>query len=158
MDAIELDPHEGIRVTAMLADAANIADGKLNMLGAGWSFVGPEPATFVLAGQFHIPWAQTNRPHQFRFELVDLDGQPVEIPAQDGEVALAADGQVEAGRPPGVRTGSTMAVPFIVPFAQVPLPPGMALEWRLSVNDRPHPDGRLPLTTRPNDGEPEQAP
>ena len=159
MNAIALDPHGGVRATMMLADAAQVADGKLNMLGAGWTVIGPGPATFAIAGQFHVSWPQTNREHTFRFELVDLDGAAVELPAPDGggTTTLTPDGKFEVGRPPGVKPGTTIPMPFVVPFTNVPLPPGGWFEWRLSINGRDHEDWRLPFATRPALGEGQEA-
>ena len=66
-----------MRVTLMLADSAQVADGKLfYILGGGWSITGP-PAPSAIALLVEVPWDQTNRRLEWRFELVDSDGYPV---------------------------------------------------------------------------------
>src|SRR6202012_4382160 len=49
-----------MRVTMMLADHAQVADGKLFISGGGWSVCGPGPVACGVAVLFHIPWQHTN--------------------------------------------------------------------------------------------------
>ena len=72
----------------LLADFAQVADGKLTVVGGGWSLTGPEPTPFGIAILVHVPWDQANRRHTLRLELVDADGEPVTVPGdEDGEEA-----------------------------------------------------------------------
>ena len=68
-----------MKVTMLLADYAQVADGKLTVVGGGWSLTGPEPSPFGIAILVHVPWDQANRRHTLRLELVDADGVPVTI-------------------------------------------------------------------------------
>ena len=45
-----------MRATMMLADYAQVADGKLFISGAGWSTCAPGPAPCSVAVIFHVPW------------------------------------------------------------------------------------------------------
>ena len=92
-----------MRVTMMLADSAQEADGKLFILGGGWSVTGPEIPPSAVAMKIDVPWDQANRPHEWVLELLTEDGQPLEIEGQ----ALRVEGQFEVGRPPGTAPGST---------------------------------------------------
>ena len=38
-----------MKVTLLLADYAQVADGKLTVVGGGWSLTGPEPSPFGIA-------------------------------------------------------------------------------------------------------------
>jgi len=38
-----------MRVTMLLADFAQVSDGKLTVVGGGWSLTGPEPVPFGIA-------------------------------------------------------------------------------------------------------------
>ena len=38
-----------MKVTILLADAAQAAEGKLYVLGGGWSITGPDPSPMALA-------------------------------------------------------------------------------------------------------------
>jgi hypothetical protein len=64
-----------MRVTMLLCDYAQAADGKLNIIGGGWSLTGPRPTPFGIAVLFQVPWDQANARHSFRLELLDADGQ-----------------------------------------------------------------------------------
>ena len=64
----------------MIADFARVANGKLDVIGGGWSMMNAQgPFGFFVAALFQIPWDQTNAKHRFRLELLDADGQGVPI-------------------------------------------------------------------------------
>ena len=84
MEPSELDPERGVKVTAMLADYAAAADGKLTAVGAGWNVIGPQPIPFAFAILVEVPWHLTNKQHTVRLELIDLDGNPVTPTGADG--------------------------------------------------------------------------
>ena len=44
-----------MKVTVMLADYAQGADGKLTIVGGGWSVTGPMPVPFAIAVLFQVP-------------------------------------------------------------------------------------------------------
>ena len=67
----------------LLADFAQVADGKLTVVGGGWSLTGPEPTPFGIAILVHVPWDQANRRHTLRPPLVHADGLPVTTAADD---------------------------------------------------------------------------
>ncbi len=151
MDPLELDPQRGFKVTLMLADAAQVADGKLNVLGGGWCFTGPQPAPFAIAGLIEVPWQMANQQHSFRLELIDLDGNPVVVSGADGDTPVVIDGQFEVGRPPGLRPGAYQPMPLALNSGPLPLPPGSHFEWRFSIDGKAHEDWRLAFSTRPDD-------
>ena len=137
------------KVTMMLADAAQVADGKLNVLGAGWNLTGPAPAPFAIGLIFEVPWQETNRPHTYRFELVDIDGNPVIPLGGNPEQPLVLEEGFEVGRPPGVRPGAYLPVPRAINFSPIPLPPDSYFEWRLTIDSEQREDWRLGFSTRP---------
>jgi hypothetical protein len=133
----------------VLADYAQVADGKLNLIGGGWSFCGPNVAPFAIGLIIEVPWHLTNRQHHFRLELIDRDGNPVLVPAEDGE-PVAVEGDLEVGRPPGVPAGTPFPAALAVNFSPPPpLSPGIRFEWRLLINGETHEDWRLGFSTRP---------
>ena len=73
-----------MRVTMMLADHAQVADGKLFISGGGWSVCGPGPVACGVAVLFHIPWQHTNEKISFTLRLLDEDGTPVSQPGLGG--------------------------------------------------------------------------
>ena len=139
-----------MKVTMMLADAAQAAEGKLYILGGGWSVTGPTPSPSAIALYIQVPWDRTNVEHSFRFDLIDSDGNAVELEtAADVEESITFEGTFEVGRPPGVKPGTSIDVPLAINFGPLPLPPGGRYEWRLSINQESHEDWRLPFSTRP---------
>ncbi len=138
-----------MKVTLLLADAAEAVEGKLYILGGGWSITGPEPTPSAIAAYIQVPWDRTNVEHTFRLDLVDIDGGAILLETDDGgEEPVAIEGTFEVGRPPGVKPGTSIDVPLAITVGPLPLPPGGRYEWRLSINQEGHEDWRLPFSTR----------
>lgn len=148
-----LSPDRTMRVTLMLADAAQVADGKLNLLGGGWTVTGPAPSPFAIAGIIEVPWSQTDGVHELRFELIDLDGNPILIQTPDGVQPVRIDAAFEVQPAADARVGAYSPFPFVVNSPPLPLPPGSHLEWRATIDGRQHEDWRLAFSTRPASGD-----
>ena len=132
-------------MTLLLADFARVANGKLDVIGGGWSMMNAQgPFGFFVAALFQIPWDQTNTQHHFRLELLDADGQAV--PTEDGE-AIRAEGQFEAGRPAGLRPGTPVDAPLVVPFGPLLVEDGR-YEIRLTIDGETKEDWWLAFTVR----------
>jgi hypothetical protein len=139
-----------VKVTMMLADAAQAVEGKLYILGGGWSITGPEPTPSAIAAYIQVPWDRTNVQHEFRLELIDADGDPVSLEGPDGEVQpVTIEGAFEVGRPVGVRPGTPIDVPLALNIGPLGLPPGGRYEWRLAIDGETDDDWRLAFSTRP---------
>ncbi len=145
-----------MKVTMLLADYAAVADGKLTIVGGGWSVTGPVSPPFAIAVLFDVPWDQANMKHRFRLDLVDADGHVVFVTDEDGEEhPLALEGEFETGRPPGLKPGTPLTVPIAFNLPGPPIPPGGRYEWRLSVNGESNENWRLPFSTRDEEFEDE---
>src|SRR5712691_544158 len=98
-------------VTLLLCDYAEAVNGKLYVMGGGWTilFAADRPVNMSVAALIAVPWDQTNRPHEVALELLTVDGDAVE--AQGQPVTLT--GQFEVGRPPGVKPGTSFNTPFV---------------------------------------------
>jgi hypothetical protein len=141
-----------MRVTMMLADHAQVADGKLFISGGGWSFCGPGPVPCSVAVLFHVPWQHTNETMVFSLRLTDEDGHPVLQPGPRGAQPVQVDGQFQAGRPAGMTPGSEIGVPMS--FGSVlNLPPGQRFTWVLEVSGHAEEDWRLSFATRQAPGQ-----
>jgi Family of unknown function (DUF6941) len=138
-----------VKVTMMLADAAQAVDGKLYILGGGWSIIGPQPAPLSIALLIEVPWDQTNMPHRWTLELLDSDGHPITAEDPDGEQQpIRLDGELEVGRPAGLTPGTPIGVPLAINLGPLALPPGERYVWMLTVDDERREDWRLPFSTR----------
>jgi hypothetical protein len=133
-----------MKVTMLLADAAQQVGGKLYILGGGWSITGPAPVPTAIAIKIEIPWDEANRQHQLLIQLVDADGQPVQV----GGNPIQIHGQFEAGRPAGLAPGTPLDAALAINLSPLPLPPGRRYVWRLSINGDTHEDWQTAFTVR----------
>jgi hypothetical protein len=138
-----------MKVTMMLADSAQVAGGKLYILGGGWSITGPLPCPSAIAVLVSVPWNETNRKHRVKVELVDADYRPVLLPTPDGSAPLVISGDFEVGRPPGILPGSTIEVPFAFNIGAIPLQPDRRYVWKLMIDDKGDDDWQVVFSTRP---------
>jgi hypothetical protein len=136
-----------MKATMLLADYAVVSDGKLTIVGGGWSQTGPEPAGFGIGLLIQVPWDQANTRHSFTVELLDADGGPVVIRNDDDEQPVAFGGEFEVGRPPGLKPGTPLDFPVAMNSTPLPLAPGR-YEWRLTIDSEGRQDWSLPFTVR----------
>lgn len=115
----------------ILCDAA-VADGngKIHMLGAGWSTTTSPTAASAVAVLMKIPWDRANHPLQVSLKLLSSDGVPLLLPTGNGSVAVGHEGTIEVGRPAGVAHGSLLDASLVLSVPSLPLIPGR-YEWRL---------------------------
>lgn len=132
------------RVTMLMADAAQVADRKLYILGGGITLLPARPTPISLALMIQVPWDQANMRHQWRIELLDEDFMPV----MAGERPVMVGGEFEAGRPAGVTPGSSLDVPLAINFSALPIKPGSRYTWRLSIDDDTEPEWRVSFSVR----------
>ena len=136
-----------MRVTILLADHAEVADGKLFVNGGGWDVTGPGPTTGSVAVLLFVPWDRANSPIEFVLKLVGEDGQDPFIAGSPQP--FAASGQLEVGRPVGVLKGAELPVPVAISFGPLQLQANARYEWRLTVDAEENENWRLPFRTRP---------
>jgi hypothetical protein len=110
----------------------------------------PARAPFAIAMLIEVPWDQTNTKHRVLLELLDADGHEIEIGSEDEPEAVKIESTLEVGRPPGMKPGTPLAVPFAVNFAPIPLEAGTQYVWRLSIDGHSEEDWNLTFSTRPN--------
>ncbi len=149
VDPLAPDPFAAevpvLGVQMMLADAAEVADGKLFVLGGGLTVIGPRPQPLAVVLRIEVPWDRANLSHRWRLDLVDEDGAAVTV----GDRALGVRGRFEAGRPPGLRPGTPLSVPVAVNFPTLPVAPGRSYTWQLVIDDVGHHAWRQSFYVRP---------
>jgi hypothetical protein len=118
-----------IEATMLLCDAAHAVGGKLYVLGGGWSMLQKvlPPANMSLAVKLAIPWSRSNERIHVEAALVTDQGHAVD---HDGN-AVRAEGDLEVGRPPGLRPGTPLDATFVLDFQGLDLDPG-GYVWELS--------------------------
>lgn len=139
-----------MRVTMLLCDAAQVADGKLYILGGGWSLIGPAPMPSGVALKIDVDWTEVDRAHHWELYLVDQDGQPVLAETPDGPQPIEVRGDFEVGRPIEVPAGSPIDVALALNFGPLPLQGSTRYTWRLVINGESQDDWNLAFSTRPD--------
>lgn len=124
-----------MKLTLLLADFAEVLNGKLYVMGGGWTETGPAPAPSALAAIVEVGWDETNREHRLLFELVDSDNHAVMVPTPKGQEPLRIEAQFNVGRPPQAKPGSSFNLPFAVNIGPLPLQPGKVYVWRCRIDD-----------------------
>ena len=133
----------------LLCDSAQVAEGKLYILGGGWSLTGPDPTPSAIAMKLEVDWNEADQPHHWELFLEDADGHPVTLPSPEGNQPVEVRGDFQVGRPAGLAPGSPVDLPLAVNVGPLPLQPGTRYAWRLVVDGHAGDEWSLSFTTRP---------
>lgn len=142
-----MDELKDFKVTMLLADAAQFVQGKLYVLGGGWSIIQPGTVSFAVAVYIQTAWHRAGLENRFRLELLDSDGNAVLVATPAGEQPLLLEGAFTAPEPEGVKPGTPLDGGFSLNVV-TQLPPNERLEFRLTINGESYEDWRLPFSTR----------
>lgn len=118
-----------IEATMLLCDAAHAVGGKLYVLGGGWSMLSKvQPrANMALAVKLNVPWSRANERIHIDAVLITDEGEAV---MQEADQPVRAEGDLELGRPPGLRHGTPLDATFVLDFQGLDLDPG-GYVWEL---------------------------
>ncbi|MEJ5220475.1 MAG: hypothetical protein WHT63_00530 [Tepidiforma sp.] len=113
---------------ALLADHAEVLNGKLYLMGGGWDVrqapAAPARAQFAVAIGVRVEWDETNVPIALQLRLEDDDGAAV----------FQLAGQLNVGRPPHVPAGSSQLIQAAVALnAELPAYGGYRAAVRASM-------------------------
>lgn len=134
----------------MLCDAAQVADGKLFVLGGGWSLTGPDPMPSAIAIKIDVGWHEAEKTHTWDLELVDADGKPVMVQLATIEWSpIEVNGEFTVQRAETVPEGTPIDVALAVNLGPLPLAPANRYTWRLSIDGETRDDWLISFTTRP---------
>lgn len=120
------------RILIITADAASVSDGKINMLGGGWTHINAGPANFTLVVRLDIPWTLTNQQVPWSLSLVDEDGH-LYLP-EPGADPVKVDAELHVERPADAPQGASFDAPLLFPFVGLPLRQGN-YEWIFTLAD-----------------------
>jgi hypothetical protein len=102
---------------ALLADSAQVADGKTYVLGGGvsilWRQEYPAPLGFVLVLQLSHHRSEANTNHELRIQVVDADGNPL-LPEIQGQLGLGEP-------PPHIPRNVPLMAALVIPFPPLPV-------------------------------------
>jgi len=139
----------------LIADSAQVADGKLFILGGGWSVTGPDPTPSAVAIKVSVDSHEFNVAHHWELFLEDADGQPVSVDTPEGSTVIEVRGDFSANAPEGVPVGTPVDVPIAVNFGPIPLVGNARYTWRFVIDGDTLPGGLVSFTTRPHPTEPD---
>jgi hypothetical protein len=138
-----------MKVTMLLADAAQAVDNKLYILGGGWSITSPGGTPFGIAIKIEVPWTEADKRHTWQLRLTDQDGHPFTVEHGAEREPLTIGGGFEVGRPAGLRPGTPIDFTLAINSAPLPLRPATRYMWRLYINDETADDWFVSFWTRP---------
>lgn len=133
----------------LLADSAQVADGKLYVLGGGWSVTGPAPTPSAVAIKVSVDSHEFNSSHHWELFLEDADGEPVRFETPEGLQIIEVRGDFAATAPDDVPVGTPVDVPIAVNFGPIPLADSSRYTWRMVIDGETLPGGLVSFTTRP---------
>ena len=124
--------------SAMLADAARVAENKLYVFGGQWDRIYTHSfpalhAALVVVLVIEVDYSEALMDHQLRVALM-RDGEPV---------GPEARGVINVGHAPGTTPGAPSYVPIALPFESLQFHAPGRYEWVVTLNDEPM--GSIPL-------------
>jgi|GEM_PF-1937959 hypothetical protein len=124
--------------SAMLADAARVAEAKLYVFGGQWDriYAHSFPAThaaLTVVLVIEVSYSEALTDHRLRVALM-RDGVPL---------GPEARGVINVGHAPGTTPGAPSYVPITLPFTGIVFERPGRFEWVVSINEEPV--GSIPL-------------
>jgi uncharacterized protein DUF6941 len=139
-----------MRVTMLLADAAQVANGKLFILGGGWTICGPEPTLMAIAIKLEVGPDEAGQSHDWSITLVDEGGEQVLLDAPDGQrLPVEVGGKFEAIPSPDVPPEVPFDLPMAISVGPLPLPPGRGFAWQFAMDGQTRDEWQVGFRTRP---------
>lgn len=138
-----------MKVTMMLADHAQAINGKLFIMGGGWTITGPQPTPCAIAIKIEVPWNEANRLHSMKLQLCDSGSRPITLQTPVGNAQVELSGNFEVGRPAGLPPGIPLDVTAAFNLGPLPLPAGTRLRWVLSIDNHSEDYWHVAFSTRP---------
>jgi len=137
-----------MKVTMLLADSAQVADGKLYILGGGWTVMGPLPTPAAVALLLSVDAHEVNKTHHWELFLEDADGHQVTFETPEGRQPIEVRGDFTVTDVEGAPVGTPIDAPLAVNFGPIPLTPGQRYAWRLVVDGDTPAGGMVSFSTR----------
>ena len=119
-----------IEITLFVCDNAQVYQGKLSVLGAGWSHIAIG-APSALAAILEISSDLTSQTIHATLDCVDADGHPY---CPDGSNPLVLQADIEVAKPAGVLAGAPQRLPMAFNFPPIFNTPGR-FTWRLTIDE-----------------------
>lgn len=139
-----------MNITLIVGDFARVVEGKLDVLGAGWTVCGPGPLNMGIGILAEVAWAEMDETHHIEFVLLDDKGKVV--PDEKGDPLFKVNADLTTRKPPGVLLGAPQVFPMAFNVNGVPVPPGKRYRLMVTHNGNPNIGWDWSFNSRPNDG------
>lgn len=124
-----------IEASLILCDfAEQDPTGKVHLLGAGWSIIGPAPAPHAVVIFVKAP--PQKEPIHLTLRLLGPDNQVVTMPGNAGMQRFEFPGQIEVRSVPGVPADTEGRGAFAFNVVPLPFQPGSKYSWVLEVDGK----------------------
>lgn len=146
-----------ISVAMILASVAQVQEGRLVVVGGGWSVRDPEPAgTAAIGVMLYLPREMLGKTVSTRLALEDAASEEVAVVPlnEDGEpMGDPAGIEIHGDITPAGLKDPALTTPLVVPLtATLPpfrLPPGQEFRWQLYLDGETRPEWALAFRTTP---------
>lgn len=138
-----------MKATMFLCDSAQVANGKLYIMGGGWSTTGPDPTPSAVAIKLDVAASEIDQVHDWSIALTDADGRHVPIDTGAGPRPIEVKGTFAATRPPDMTDTMSVDVAIAVNIGPLVLPLDSRYVWTLRVDGHSDPSWTLSFSTRP---------
>lgn len=124
-------------IKLILCDSAQAdPNGKIHMLGAGWSVTATPTTPQAIAILIKVPEDRADQQISGTLRLLDADGQAVEVETSPGKKEpIENEFELEVGRSPGQEHDRMIDAAMVLNIGPMPLPLGR-YQWRLDMNDQ----------------------
>lgn len=137
-----------MRATILLCDYAQVANGKLYILGGGWSVTSVPLPPSAIAVKLEVPWDQADAPLEVRLALVDTDGTPIMDQNPAGPQPIRVTAHLDVRRLPGLAPGTPLDAVLAVGLPPLPLDAGGRYTWQLEIDGDSQEDWHLDFSVR----------
>jgi hypothetical protein len=131
----------------LLAEAVQVAEGKLNILGAGWSQLGAGPTQVAIAVLIEFTASEADGSHHFELFLTDDAHQPIFTESPNGDMPVEVRGDANVALPEGYDERVPVPWPIGINVPGLVLEGGRAYQWNLVVDGHTDPTWVLPFRT-----------
>jgi hypothetical protein len=131
----------------ILSDAAQVVNGKLYILGGGWTIIPPIPMPMAIAVRVSVDPSEFDVEHDWRIYLEDADGHAVIGGSPEAPFPIQAEGKFMASQSPLAPPGTPNDVAISVAFTPITLAPNSRFMWRLTIDGDTPPGGFSAFTT-----------
>jgi hypothetical protein len=139
-----------VRATLLLCDGVHVIDGKLFVLGWGWTHTGPDPTPQAVAGRIELENADFGKAHHVEIFLEDEAGQTATIPAQDGTPQpLELRQDFEVPQLDELAEGTIVTMPLAFNLPPLPLQPDTKYIWKMMIDGESEDTWQVTFRTRP---------